>query len=70
MELILLDCATANFENVNNDNIKEWTESNKNDTGYRIFIDEEILQEINREMEAEDKEAVSYTHLDVYKRQI
>ena len=34
MRRILLHCATADFENVDADITKEWTESDNNDTGY------------------------------------
>ena len=49
MRIILLYCATADFRNINGDNIKEWTES-------EIFTNEDILHEINGEMEPKDEE--------------
>lgn len=55
MRLILLHCATADFRNVDEDNIKEWIESDGHNPGYQIFTVEESLQEINRETEVKDR---------------
>ena len=37
MRLILLHYDTADFRKVDDDNLKEWSESDENDRGYRIF---------------------------------
>lgn len=58
MRLILMNCAVKEFENVDDENMKEWVESDKIDPGYRIFSDEEILNEINGESESENEDEV------------
>ena len=52
---MLLHWAIADFGNVDDYDIKDWGESNRNNPGYRVFIYEEILQGINRGIEAKDE---------------